>query len=437
MNHGQQTLLVIAYWFPPASDQTWRSFHLYRAFQSHFDKVKVISTSNRKYLPSQDFKGTACDVIAAPTLDYRTFTYFRKKEKAHTPEQKKPAWAFSIYNLLNSFPMNLLLGEGGLLYIMTGYIKASQLVKKEKLAVVFSTYRPYSDHAVAFLLKCKYPKLFWIADFRDLHLDPVLKETFFPRFQKWCTRKILAKADVVTTVSKGLAIHLRPFHPNVAVLRNGIGGLTYQSGLPTRPTVFTITYTGSMFRDLRNPEMLLEALSLLFAEQKISREKIQVRYAGKDTTTWLHLVEKHGLKDIFHSHGNVSHEAALQLQTSTHVNLLLTYSSPALRGNATGKLYEYLAAKQPILLLVNGSQDEELEDIFHKTNAGLIAYNSLDGKELVSEFLEVKYNEWLQTGKVKPVIQETALNSYRWENMTKVFLKEYYPNHKSNEAPTL
>ena len=217
--------LLIAYWFPPASNQTWRSFHLFEAIKPHFNQVMLLSTSNRKYLPEQDFKGTGSYIVTAPTLDYRTFTYFRKKEKTHVKEETKSRLAFRVYHLLNSFPFNLLIGEGGLIYVLTGTYKALALVQKHQQTLVFSTFRPYSDHAIGYLLKCFRPSIFWVADFRDLHLDPALNETFFPWLQRWFNRKILAKADVVTTVSKGLAEHLEAFHPNVVVLQNGIGNV--------------------------------------------------------------------------------------------------------------------------------------------------------------------------------------------------------------------
>ncbi|MBK8563695.1 MAG: hypothetical protein IPN76_10220 [Saprospiraceae bacterium] len=239
----------------------------------------------------------------------------------------------------------------------------------------------------------------------------------------------MAKADVVTTVSKGLAEHLKAFHPNVVVLRNGIGELPItpaaNADLPTAKH-FTITYTGSMFRDLRKPDLLLEALSELIAAQKIAAEQVQIRYAGKDTATWIPLLEKYGLvPSIFLGLGNVTHQEAVQLQCSTHINLLLTYATPELKGNATGKLYEYLAAKQPVLLLVNGCKDEELEEIFEATNAGMIAYDSMNHKDLVKAFLLEKYKEWQMTGLVAPAIADADLDAFRWENMMAAFLEKH------------
>jgi hypothetical protein len=421
--------LIIAYWFPPASNQTWRSYHFFRALQNQFQNIKIISTSNRKYLPEKDYKDTNKFITTASTIDYRLFTYFIKKEIKHVDERFKPKWAFKIYNILNSFPFNLLAGEGGLIYIITGFLKGLKLLNKNDKSLIFSTFRPYSDHAIAFLLKLFRPNCFWIADFRDLHLDPRLNETIFPILQAWVTRKILSKADVVTTVSQGLAIHLHPFHHQVAVLRNGIGN--HSSLVTVDPKhipndKFTIAYTGSMFRELRKPELLLEAITELIEEQRIISSKLQIIYAGKDTATWQRYLKKYDILSNFNSLGTISHEATIRLQSIAHINLLLTYASPELKGNATGKLYEYLAARRPIILLVNGCKDEELEEIFEETGAGLVAYDSLNHKELVKEFVLKKYIEWLETGEVSPSISPEKLETFKWDYMMKHFLDRYY-----------
>lgn len=341
-------------------------------------------------------------------------------------ESNKSNLKFKIYNLLNSFPFNIIVGEGGLIYIMNGFFTALNNTPSDGPVFLISSFRPYADHIIGYLLKLFRNNIFWVADFRDLHIDPRLNETYFPKIQKWFNRKILSKADIVTTVSKGLSQHLTPFHHNTVVLRNGIGIMAQLAEPKKAMTKFTITYTGSMFRDLRKPDLLLEALSSLVVEQKIEATKIQLLYAGKDTSTWLPLLAKYNIGGLFKSLGSITHEEAMNLQASAHINLLLTYASPELKGNATGKLYEYLAAQRPILLLINGCEDEELEEIFEETGAGLVAYESLNHKELVKQFVLSKYNEWLETGKVCLSISSEKLETYRWDYMMKEFLDRYY-----------
>lgn len=426
--------LVISYSFPPLKSTTYRTFYIFHELKKHSEKTYLITSKNRRLVAKNtDLLPTEDGIIEARTFDYRTIRLFRSKNTnlgEHKKEGSPSIWA---YKLLNSFPFNVLFGEGGLVYILHGFVLGKRLLRKSNDALILSSFRPYSDHVIAFLLKLWFPKAKWVADFRDLHLDPQLKETYFPRFQAWCNSLLLSKADIVTTVSKGLAQHLKPYHPNIAVLRNGIGIVQITNHQPPITTRFTITYTGSMFRDLRKPHLLLEALQELFDQKKMDPSKVRIQYAGKDTATWLPLLEQFGLTSNFVALGNISHDDAIQLQRNAHVNLLLTYASPELKGNATGKLYEYLAAQRPVLLLINGCQDEELEEIFEETNAGLVAYNALKDKRLVEAFLMDKYLEWLQTGQVKPAISPEKLSDYRWENMLRNFLEIHFPPTKKEE----
>ncbi len=260
MHKTPSSALIISYTFPPANGTSWRCFHLYRTLLDHFEKVDVISTTNnwnkKSTIPAL---ANSENIHRVTTLDYRTIRLRKSDGQVAMNESNKSNFKFKIYNILNSFPFNIIVGEGGLVYILAGFRRALKIISSSEPTFIISSFRPYADHIIGYLIKTFKPNVFWVADFRDLHLDPRLKETFFPNIQLWFNRKILSKADVVTTVSNGLAQHLAPFHQRVVVLRNGIGDFTKLPLSKNQMTKFTVAYTGSMFRDLRKPDLLLEA----------------------------------------------------------------------------------------------------------------------------------------------------------------------------------
>ncbi|RMF25851.1 MAG: hypothetical protein D6765_09860, partial [Bacteroidetes bacterium] len=75
-------------------------------------------------------------------------------------------------------------------------------------------------------------------------------------------------------------------------------------------------------------------------------------------------------------------------------NLLLTYTAPHLKGNLTGKFWEYAAAGRPLLALVNGCPDEELEEWTAGLAAGQVFY-AREGPEPIARWLEERYREWV------------------------------------------
>ncbi len=419
-----ENVLIIAYYFPPMGTiGTVRNYNIARQFKRHSNQVYVLS-QKKPALPMQDQLATGfVERIAVPCFDYRTTsTLFNRKGKAINNKlnaSKKQGAVGFVRKFLESFPTLLFLGEGGLLYILIGFWKAFLGLRKKKVDVIYSSFRPYADHIIAYLIKRIRPTTFWIADFRDLHVDVNRDNVFFRSFQHWCNRKILSRADVVTTVSEGLAKHLKQYNPNIQVLRNGISPL-FQERDNKAFDKFTIAYTGSMYT-LQTPEPLLKAINNLIEKLQIERKQIQLIYAGKDQLIWDDYIRQFDLEDIYVCKGLVSMQEAASIQRTSHLNLLLSWSSPELSGTLTGKLYDYLAAENAILLLINGTKDEEFEQLFSTLNAGKVAYNTTADLPTIENYILALYQEWQQTGAVKKRMNQEALKAYRWDESFEMF----------------
>lgn len=412
-------VLCVNYYFPPIkSVAVIRNYNIGKAFQKKYSDVYVLTTSNRKLLAQELLPLNGFHVFPAQTIDYRTiFNFLSKNKKTHFSANEKGRWSRLFFKIHMSFPFNLLTGEGGLAYIFNSYRNAVQLIRENKITTLYSSFMPYSDHFVAYLLKRKFPHLYWIADFRDLHIDPIRQITFFNAFQKWCNQQILAKANLITTVSNGLANHLKPFNANTKVVRNGIPMSQKINISWPRNKKFTISYTGSVYKNLRTPELLLVALKELIAEEKIDQQKIQIVYAGKDSSAWQNWMKKYKISAVFLDKGMVSHEAARQIQESSDCNLLLSWASPELTGVLTGKFYEYLVANRPIINLINGSKDPEFEQVFESLKAGRVFYNQ-EVLTLKKHLWEL-YMKWERNGFIAGEITPEKLKPFYWNAMAK------------------
>ena len=105
-----------------------------------------------------------------------------------------------------------------------------------------------------------------------------------------------------------------------------------------------------------------------------------------------------GIEDIFEDEGFVKREQASLVQDQSHINLLLTSSSPEHQGVLTGKLFDYIESRRPVLCMINGVFDEELEAFFNKYNLGKIFYP--DQEMMIVQYLDDLYTEWKNTGTV-------------------------------------
>ncbi len=412
---------MVSYYFPPAmSAGIWRNYRFAEAFSSFFDRIVVATTTNHRAemrlpLPMN------VEVLRIGTLDYRTLMGLKRSGGSHVSEHAKSgALTQALIKLLRSFPLNLLLGEGGLVYIFLAYRRLCRLMSSRPVAVVYSSFSPYADHVIAHLLKRRYPHLHWIADFRDLQVEPLYRNVYWPRLQRWFERYILARADLLTTVSDGLAKHLGVYGPTLTVPR----GIALRQRTDRRFSRFTVCYTGALYRHFRDPSYFLKTLAEAFQHGLMLRADCCLMYAGKDSAGFRQYLEPYGLDDIYEDRGEVSHEEARMMQDQSHMLLLLTSSSPEIQGVMTGKLFEYIESQNPIIALINGTRDSEFEQLFDTLSLGLVVYDPPGRECPLSRYLCEQYLQWQRSGRVRHQPDTGLLASkYSWHHQAQRMLQ--------------
>jgi hypothetical protein len=425
-------VLVIAYYFPPmATVGTVRNRNIAYWYQQSFTAVEVLTTRFPPLLSLDKVDLSSFNIHRVWNLDYRhiiTFinwlaSFWKKKQVSNSTQAL--GTTFSKYNrvpffrkILDSFPTNVLLGEGGFLYIFLGILKGIYLVKKNNLTHLHSSYRPYSDHVIAFWIKMFIPNLVWIADFRDVDIHE--NGMYWYNFQRWSVKKLLSKANVVTAISEGLKKILSPYHSNIYVLRNGIEVNQLEKSFfsSQKSDFFTLTYTGSLYAGLQEVHPLFQMVRQLINEKRIDEKKLQIIYAGKDSQMYRTWLTECGLEKYLDDKGLILRSEAQQLQAESQVNLLFTWCLPEYEGIMTSKIYEYFAANRPIIAFVKGNQDLELETLFQTVQAGKVTYN----QEAIEAYLLELYQTWEQTGSVPSPINQSALEQYTWENQMAAFI---------------
>jgi hypothetical protein len=231
-------------------------------------------------------------------------------------------------------------------------------------------------------------------------------------FQNWIEKRILVKANLVTCVSEGISKKMRMLHHNVITITKGV---EIKESVTKQFDTFTMSYSGSLFLDFRDPQVVFRAINELISESRIDKNKFQFLYAGKDGHTMRQMADSAGLGDLFIDKGFVARTQAIEIQLKSHINLLLTSSSPEHQGLLTGKIFEYFEAGNPVLCVIKGVYDTEIENLFKELNAGFIVYDFSDLTG-VKSFIMSKYDEWLSSGKVQHTIYKDVLEQkYSWK----------------------
>ncbi len=295
-----------------------------------------------------------------------------------------------LLRLRQAYPFLYLTDDGGPAYRQKAFALAVELVEKNEVKTIYSSFRPWTDHLVAWRLKKKFPELNWIADFRDLPVDPVRADVWFPALQRWWGKRIIADATEVWTVSEGQKAQLTGWHPNLRVRYNSLFALPPERSAPASDR-FTITYTGSLYPGLQNMDVMVRALRELITEGRISPYKVCLQYRGKDAEifrSWTAGLPAHCL-DVETS---IAPATAQKMQHAATILLLLNWSAPGYYGVLTAKLWDYLATGRPILALVNGPGDQELNDIILGADAGAVFKTAEQGE--VKAWLLARFQHW-------------------------------------------
>lgn len=214
----------------------------------------------------------------------------------------------------------------------------------------------------------------WVADFRDGWIfepyRPEMPTAPQRALDRSLERKVVRSADVVIAATKPIADDFES--------RLGVPALHVPNGWDpdlepgaerasdgTNGTV-TLVHTGKLtgLRG-RDPRVLFAGIRRALENDTDLRERLRIVLAGPQDHRDAEAVEQAGLDDIVDYRGNLTRGDALALQREADGLVLLTSRDVC---EATGKLFEYLAAGRPILALAAGN---EAARIVEETGTGI------------------------------------------------------------------
>ncbi len=426
--------MFIHYHYPPVRNSgIYRNYFLSGTLTDLTGSSDLITSDLQRVLPVEklaEHTKIRRHEIFAP--DYRRIASWMGGKKSNkgarfSETQKKSKTVQWLIRVQRSFPFNVFLAEGGVIYIILGYLKACRIIRKEKPTVVLSSFMPYADHIIAFLVKSTFPTLFWVADFRDLHIEPIYKNTIWPRFQRAVERWILRKADLITCVSEGISQKMSYYGRPTLTLTKGV-----QPRIRIAPyNIFTLAYTGSLFLHYRDPRPLFKAISSLVEEGQITADEIRFVYAGKDSALMKAWADDCNLGKTYVDLGLLPRNDSLDVQSASHINVLLTTASKEHQGLLTGKIFEYFEAGNPVLCLIQGERDMEIEKLFNLLNAGIVVYDDTKAINILKDFIYLRYTDWKRDGKIQTTLREDVLiHEYSWQNQANKLLEVIHATGK-------
>jgi len=415
------TCIFISYYFPPIkSVGVIRNFHLAQIFHKIFTDLYILTTSNQQILPKEDIDLSSFKSIELiNTIDYRTIIqrFYTKNKNTHYPESVKQNQLIKwLIKANESLPFNLFVGEGGLLYLIDGYSKAKKIIKKTRAKIfVITSFRPTANVLIGFLLKITYPHIIWINSFQDAPYDPIRKNTIIPNLQNYLWRKMLKQSNLNITTSQGVKNSIDSLNNDTITFENGVD---FRENLTHSSEQFTITYTGSLYHDLRDPSLLFEVLTHLVFSEKIQVNKLKIIYMGKDIAKWKSFCDTYPLLfNAFYIENITERNHSLEIQQKSHINLMLTWSEGSQGGTIPAKLYEYIGAGNYIISLVKGIENSDLSHLLTTLQIGSVyQYGKTEDLEKLKRELMKLYTLWINEAYEPPNIPSHLKYTLSWDN---------------------
>ena len=264
--------------------------------------------------------------------------------------------------------------------------------------VVVSCSGPYTAHLTGLTVKLSGKARHWVTDFRDLWVDNHLYKGLFPYTlrERKLQRQCLQHTDLATTVSQELADILKPqTHADVNIIYNGFEPDDYKT--LNRDRIFPddecirIVYTGTLYRDGQDPSPILSAMRLLKKNDPQIAKRVKLITAGHGSEGWSQLALQYEVADLIEIHAMVDHSDALRMQRDADALLLMDWKDST-AGVLTGKLFEYLGQRAPILV-VGGEGESAISHMIEKTGRGeYFAQDETSIVEALSQLMDSSVN---------------------------------------------
>lgn len=297
--------------------------------------------------------------------------------------------------------------------------RALALARRQHFDCVITTSPPQSAHLVGLALRRT--GIPWVADLRD-------GWTFDPPRGPWPTslqyaadraleEAVLGRADRIVAVTAPIADDLAErLGREVAVITNGFDPEETESGAAPVNGLLTagrhsLVHTGRAGVAGRSPRSLVEGLVELRRGWPEAAERLEVVFAGPTTAEERALLADERLGGMARSVGTLERPLALALQRAAD-SLLVVAEGASLRSVATNKLFEYLAAGRPVLVLGEGS---EAARIVHEARAGIVA----PGSDPVAVAAALRR---LVAGEIQP--SGAGLDGFAWPLLAERFEEE-------------
>lgn len=419
----RKKVLIVTYYWPPAGGpgvQRWLKFVKYLP---EFGYEPVVFIPENPSYPIVDETLIAEVPSRTEIIKQRIWEPYQWAEKLNKRNKKFRAGQFDV-GQNQSWKSRLSIWVRGNFFIPDArvfWVKPSvkflrKYLAENQIETIITTGPPHSLHLIGLGLKKEFPRLKWLADFRD----PWTEISYYKHLKltPWADAKhrkleqaVFQTADITLATSYTDAENFRNKGANAVCITNGFDDSDLKISSETTSEKFQLGYIG-VLEQLRNPENLWRVLAHLISENTAFGQDFLLKFVGRVDDKILQHLEQLGLGQNILSLGYLSHNEAVAEMQKSDVLLITNFPTEQSKGIIPGKIFEYLATKNRILSF--GVPSSDVEKILKETGAG--RHFSYQDFEDLKAFILEEYTNWKQKNSQKPT---PNITQYHRRNLAK------------------
>lgn len=417
-------VLIITYYWPPSGGSGVQRCLNFVKHLSNFGWTPVVFTAKNPDYPVIDHSleleiPSSVEVLKLEAWEpYRIYNFFTGGKKSKTnigfiSGKTKNSFAEKISIWVRG---NFFIPDARKFWISPAVRFLNKYLLENKIECIFSSGPPHSAHLIARELS-KNNKLPWVADFRDpwtgvYYFNKLKLTECAKKKHSLLERAVLNEANLILVVGETMKNDFEKLtEKKIEVIYNGYEESEYRDLEIIADKKFSIAYTGMFFRD-QNPAELWNALKELTQELPGFKADLSLNFTGKIDAVVIESINNAGLAEFLVYNDYVDHALIPCIQKQSQL-LLLSINRVEKSGYIlTGKVFEYLAARRPILAIC--PPDSDVARLISKTQAGtVIPFNQ---KEIIKLVVSDYYKKF-KTGNLK--VSTIGIEKYTRISLTK------------------
>jgi len=378
-------VLIITYYWPPTGGsgvQRWVKFAKYLPSQGWQPVIYTPENPERLAFDESLLSEIPDEatVIRRPIFEpyslYRKFKGDKTGTQVNPLNSQKKTWKQKLAVWIRG---NFFVPDPRITWVKPSIKFLKEYLSENPVDALITTGPPQSMHLIGLGLKQAMPSLRWIADFRD----PWTKMFYFKHMGLWplarrkhrrLEQQVLDSADAIISVSPLVQEDFRQATSTpVYLITNGFDLSDFAPAASAKPSAassgkFRIVHTG-LFASDGNPLNLWDILSRKCLENKQFADKLEIRLVGKTDPEIIEAIRTRGLGGNLKDLGYLPHDITNEEQRSADLLILPLRREPEYRKVLPGKIFEYLAARRPVLCI--GQEDGAAAAVLREAGAGI------------------------------------------------------------------